>query len=202
MPVKEENEIKEAKVTKLERNESEDYTPEKDGQKLQTLKAYNIEFDNGDKGTTRTNKEEPTFKVGDTIYYKTKVLTSDKNPDWSKKIFTRHKPNPKQESIWNDMTFRSRDLYLKSVEIAVRMIELLGKTEEMTSKEAFGKIANKVYETIKQNTEEDNKKERLLYQSFYAVMATGVLPAFNYGGTLDIINQALEVYNKTLKIEG
>lgn len=201
MPKSEVNEIKESKVVKLQRNENDDYTPEKDGKKLQTLKAYDIEFENGDKGTTRTNKEEPTFAIGDTIYYKTTVLTSEKNPEWEKKIFTRHRPNPKQESIWNDMRFRSRDMYLKSVEIAVRMIELLGKTEDMTDKEAFGKIAGKVYETIKQNTEEDNKKERLLYQSFYAVIAAGVLPAFQYQGTMDIINQALELYNKTLKIE-
>lgn len=203
MPVKELNEIKESKVVKLQRNEQDDYAPKDEkGNQLPKLKAYDIKFENGDVGTTRTNKEEPTFKEGDTIYYKTKVLTSDKNPDWEKKIFTRHSPNPKQESIWNDMTFRSRDLYLKSVEIAVRMIDLLGKNDDITSQDAFGKIAGKVYQTIKENTSEDNKKERLLYLSFHAVIEAGQLPAFKYEGTMDIINQALDLYNKTLKIEG
>jgi len=202
MPVEELKEVKKSKVTKLTRNEKEDYTPEKDGKKMSPLKGYDIEFENGDKGSTRTNRDEPKFKVGEEAHYKTKVLTSDKNPDWSKKIFTYYQPNPQHESIWSDIVFRSRDLYLKSTEIAVSMVDALGKLDTLDNKEAFGKIVNHVYKTIKEKTAEDNKSERLMYQSFWVAIQIGRLPAYNYEGTQDIIKQAVDIYNKVLKIEG
>lgn len=200
MPQEELKEIKKSTVVSLERNENEDFTPEKDGKKMQTLKGYNIEFQNGDKGVTRTNKNEPKFVVGEEAMYKTKILTSEKKPDWKKYIFTYYQAEQRGESMWQDVVFRQRDMFLKCQEIAVRIIVVLGKHNEV-NKESLGKIANSIYKTVKQQAGEDNKKERLILQSFWAVLEYTELACYTFEKTSDIIDEAILLFDETLKIE-
>lgn len=203
MPKQELNEIRESKVVSIKRNEKEDYTPkDKSGNAMGTLKGFDITFENGDEGITRSSKETPRFKEGESAQYKTEILTSEKNPDWQKKIFKYYDPKPQKGSgsLWNDPVFRKRDTYLKSLDISSNIILKLQKEKE-ANEEAFYSIASQVYQTVLSKAENDKSKEKLMIDAFYSALMCQDIAIFTCKSTKEVINLAIKFFNELLKIE-
>ncbi len=86
MPITKGTEVKKSKVKVCNRNPKNDYKSPNG-----MLYAFDVEFENGDKGEYMSkNEDAPKFKEGEVASYKVDVMTSSKNPDWSKNLIKYH----------------------------------------------------------------------------------------------------------------